>query len=257
MFAGYDPFKALRLASLYDRIVPAPVHRGLRRLADLLPISPRNMALDFKLRRSLTGLSYGEALWNPVWLGPLEPAAIAELFEERVAPEELFAEALALWRESPPGASLVDRTLEFYTNFYLQDDILTKVDRAAMMVSLESRAVFLDNDLVDFCQRLPHRFKYRNGERKYLLKKALAGLLPAELLKRPKKGFGIPLAAWLKTVPAVPPLAPVDGARIDWVSGRWREHRAGQRDHRLFLWSWLSLQSLLPGAAAAPLRGAA
>ena len=74
-----------------------------------------------------------------------------------------------------------------------------KVDRAAMMVSLESRAVFLDNDLVEFCRRLPYRFKYRNGTRKYLLKKALAPLLPKAVLSRRKKGFGIPLAKWLKS----------------------------------------------------------
>ena len=63
-----------------------------------------------------------------------------------------------------------------------------------MMVSLESRAVFLDNDLVEFCRRLPYRFKYRNGTRKYLLRKALAPLLPREVLMRRKKGFGIPMS---------------------------------------------------------------
>ena len=113
-----------------------------------------------------------------------------------------------------------------------------------MMCSLESRAVFLDNDLVDFCRRLPHSFKMRGGKRKYLLKKALQGLVPPDIIDRPKKGFGVPTAKWLKSMPATPPMAPVPGVRMDQVSKAWRDHRQGSADHRLFLWSWLSIQSL-------------
>ncbi len=135
--------------------------------------------------------------------------------------------------------------MEFFTRFYLQDDILTKTDRASMMHGLESRAVFLDNDLVEFCRRLPRHWKYRNGHRKYLLRKAAETLLPKEIIERKKKGFGIPLADWLKTVPAEPPLAPVAGLSVDWVRRAWSEHRSGRKDHRLFLWTWLSLQHVL------------
>jgi len=250
LFAGYDPIKALRLAQFYKQLVPRPLHRGLRCLAALLPKSSRNMSLDFKIRRSLAGLSYPQALWNPVWLGPLEPDIMADLFNEPIAAEELYEEAISLW-DRDPRRSLLDRTLEFYTNLYLQDDILMKSDRASMMASLEARAVFLDNDVVAFCQRLPGRFKYRNGERKYLLKKAMAPLVPRQVLGRRKKGFGIPLAKWLRAMPVAPPLEPVSGVNLRWVEKCWREHRAGRSDHRLFLWSWLSFQSLLPAAGAA------
>jgi asparagine synthase (glutamine-hydrolysing) len=113
------------------------------------------------------------------------------------------------------------------------------------MTSLETRAIFLDNDLVDFCRRLPNRFKIRRGERKYLLRRALRGMLPDAVLARAKKGFGIPLAKWLKTTPSEPPLAPVLGLNMDQVDRRWTQHRSGASDHRLFLWSWLSLQSVL------------
>jgi asparagine synthase (glutamine-hydrolysing) len=118
-----------------------------------------------------------------------------------------------------------------------------KVDRGGMLCSLEIRAVFLDNDLVSFCQRLPHRFKYRNGQRKYLLKKAALRLLPVEIVNRRKKGFGIPIADWLRTVPAVPPLGEVGTLNTVFAKRAWAEHRAGTRDHRLFLWSWLSFQA--------------
>jgi len=250
LFAGYDPFAALWPASCYERFVPWVVHRGMRKLADLLPISNGNMSFDFKLRRSLTGLSYAKALWNPVWMAPVEPELIKELFHEPLKAHELYGEAISLW-DRDPKLDIVDRTLVFFTNLYLQDNILTKVDRATMLNSLESRAVFLDNDLVEFCQRLPNRFKYRNGQRKYLLKKAMAGILPPTILKRRKKGFGIPLAQWLRDVPLVPPLAPVDNTNAEWVSRQWREHRNGAADHRYFLWSWLSLQTFLAGPRSA------
>lgn len=245
LFAGYDPFAALALAQTYHRLVPSGVHRLLRDLADLLPLSDRNMSFDFKVRRALAGLSYPASMWNPAWLAPVEPEAMAELCDHPLAPEELYSEAIQQWERARPHQSIVDRTLEFYTIFYLPDNILTKVDRASMMSSLESRAVFLDNDLVTFCQRLPHRFKYRNGTRKYLLKRAFEGDLPDDILRRPKKGFGIPLAKWLRSDPPTLPVDPVPGIRIDRVRQAWTEHREGRRDHRLFLWSWLSLQSVL------------
>lgn len=243
LFAGYDPFAALAPAKLYRAFVPRPLHVLLRESVRRLPMSARNMSLGFKLKRTLTGLNYAPPLWNPVWLAPAEPGLIAHLFEEALTPEELYSEALEVW-EAGGTPSLVDRTLEFYTNFYLQDDILTKVDRAAMMCSLESRAVFLDNDMVDFCRRLPQCYKLRGSKRKYLLKKALEGILPPDIIKRPKKGFGIPTATWLLSMPEQPPLVPLKGMHMDRVGQAWSEHRGGIADHRLLLWGWLSLQSL-------------
>ncbi|MBV8736491.1 MAG: asparagine synthase (glutamine-hydrolyzing) [Alphaproteobacteria bacterium] len=241
LFAGYDPFLALKPAALYARLIPACGHRGLRRLADLLPISPANMSLDFKLRRSLMGLSYPANMRLPVWMAPVEPRDLAALLEAPVRVEEVYDEAIALW-DSGDGKPVVDRALEFFTTFYLQDDILMKVDRAAMMHSLETRAVFLDNDLVDFCRRLPNHFKLCNGERKYLLKQVARRQLPAAISDRKKKGFGIPLATWLCSEPAEPPIQPIDGVRSGWARQAWDDHRAGRADRRLFLWTWLSLQ---------------
>lgn len=255
LFAGYDPFKALAPAHIYDRLMPKGLHRQVRKLADLLPVSARNMSFDFKVKRSLMGLTYPEAVWNPVWMAPVEPSDMAALFHEPLALEELYEEAIALWESS--DGDLVDRTLEFYTNFYLADDILTKTDRASMMVSLESRAVFLDNDLVEFCRRLPNRFKFRNGERKYLLKKAVAGMLPAEVIARRKKGFGIPLAKWLRSDRLDAPERDIPGIDTAWLHDARRQHRAGKADHRFLLWCWLGLQHGRVGdTQPAPLRKA-
>jgi asparagine synthase (glutamine-hydrolysing) len=244
LFAGYDPFGALIPATWYDRLVPPPVHLLLRRMAGMLPRATTNMSLDFKLRRALMGLSYPPSVRLPVWMSPLEPARMGALFDAPMPMDELYSEAIEAW-DHARATNPIDRTLEFFTNFYLQDDILAKTDRAAMMVSLEARAVFLDNDVVDFCARLPHGYKYRHGVRKFLLRRAAEGLVPDAVLKRPKKGFGIPLARWLRQMPPAPPLGAIPGLRPAWIAERWSAARAGQEDERLLLWSWLSLQGIV------------
>lgn len=237
LFAGYDTFSALTMARVYHNVIGrGRLHRGLRRLADLLPYAPSNMSLDYKLRRALGGLDHPPAYWHPAWLAPLTPEAIVDLLETPVAAEDLYAEALAIWAESP-HASLAEQGLMFYTRLYLQDNVLAKVDRAAMMHGLESRAVFLDNDLVDFVRRLPSDLKLRNGQRKYLLKRALDGILPAEILQRTKKGFGVPLLQWLKTLPFTGTALP-SGLGLSKMQYWHERHRSGQIDQRLALWCW-------------------
>ena len=252
LFAGYDPFHALKPAAAYSALVPGPLHEIVRRMASRLPVSTRNMSLDFKLKRTLNGLSYSSRLWNPVWLGPLPPPEIGRIFGQEIKAEELYEEAIELW-DGAPQLNLVEKTMEFYTTFYLQDGILTKVDRASMLNSLETRAVFLDNDLVEFASRLPTSFKYRNGKGKYLLKKVLSRRLPADIVDRPKKGFGIPLALWLREIPKQIPLNDVAGIDTGEVAELWRAHRSGQANNAIALWVWLSLQAgfkVQPGMAA-------
>ena len=249
LFAGYDPFKALRLAQWYQRLVPRWLHGGLRSMADLMPVSENNISLDFKIKRGLRGVSYPESAWNPAWLGALEPSELTELFNEPVHYAEVFEEAISAWTSS--GAdNVTDKTLEFYSRFYLQDDILTKVDRASMMVSLEVRAPFLDNDVVEFARKIPHQYKYRNGQTKYLLKRALEPVLPRDIIYRKKKGFGVPLTRWLKDLPEPPIALETPKPNAAWVRRQWQEHRAGKADHRLFLWCWIALQHHLRAATS-------
>lgn len=245
LFAGYDPFAALGLSKILQLLTPRGLRKGLRTLADLMPISTANMSLDLKLRRGLSGLAYPPELWNPVWLAPLQLQEISDLFQQPVDVEDIYSEVLANWRNSD-CTNAGDKSLEFYTNFYLQDNILPKTDRASMLVSLEVRAPFLDNDLVDFVRCLPYQLKYRRGNRKYLLKKSLAGILPRDILARPKKGFGIPIAGWLRELPISPERLPLENHA--WVQQRWREHRDKKADHRLFLWGCLGLQESVGSA---------
>lgn len=244
LFAGYDPFQALKPAALYNRYIPKPAHNLFRTLAEKMPKSGKNMSLDFKVRRTLQGLSYPESVWAPVWMAPLPPEEIQEFFDTPLRLEDLYSEAMDVW-ESYPAANRVERLLNFFTVLYLQNDILTKVDRASMMCSLETRAIFLDNDLVDFCCKLPSHFKFRGNQRKYLLKKALEPLLPRDILYRRKKGFGIPLADWMRQVPPLEHVSTVPGLRMSYAERKWDEHRQNMADNRFFVWNWLSLQQAM------------
>jgi asparagine synthase (glutamine-hydrolysing) len=241
LFAGYDPLLALRPARLYSRLAPRKIHAMIRRCVDRAKASDKNMSLDFKLKRVLRGLSYPESMRLPVWMGPLEPAEVRQYFADPLSAEELYEDAVSLWEENS-RLSLIDRALLFFTRFYLPNDGLVKTDRAASLVSLEVRSIFLDSDIVAFCSRLPVRFKLRGTTRKYLLKKALAGWLPDAILKLPKKGFGMPLNRWLRELPAPPPQAQWDPG--GYLERAWAEHRQKRGDHRLFLWSALALQNM-------------
>lgn len=251
LFAGYDPFVALAPASAYSRLVPPPLHRWVRKLANGMPRGSGYMTWDFRLRRALAGLSYVPSFWNPVWMAPIEPSAMADYFEDPLSIEELYEEAISVWQHSQ-SPDLLSKTLEYFTTLYLQNDILTKVDRASMMVSLESRAIFLDTALVDFCRSLPNRWKYRNGTRKYLLKRALRGLVPNEVLEKRKQGFSPPLLSWLSHFPAPQASRAIPGLREDALRSRWEQHQAGAVDERLLLWTWLTLDTWVSSVGKQP-----
>ena len=238
LFAGYDPFRALRMAECYSKWIPRPVHRAISLLAAQLPVSHRNISFDFKVKRTLLGLNYRPQLWNPVWMGPLDPAGIGEFFREPCDEEEVYSEAIVAW-DRTAHLSTVDRTLEFFTKIYLQDGILAKVDRASMLCSLEARSPFLDLEVVNLARRIPWEWKLRDGQTKWILKRALAPLLPREIIHRKKKGFGMPIGRWLREGKF-----PVDaGDAIRGMDGNFLEraqkaHLSGKSDQRLFLWSY-------------------
>ncbi|MDV7340836.1 asparagine synthase (glutamine-hydrolyzing) [Terasakiella sp. A23] len=242
IFAGYDPFKALKPACLYNSVMPGFAHKGMKALVDLIPKSGKNMSLDFKLRRVLMGLDYGPELWNPVWMSPLTKSDIDDLCHEPTSLDEIYGDAMALWQEDA-HKGVVDKSLEFFTNFYLPDDILTKVDRAAMMNGLEARSIFLDNDLVDFARTLPAEYKFDGKTTKKVLKKAVERLVPQDILNRRKKGFGIPLMAWMKDVDLSASKAVDYGLNETVVAGNISAHQSGQKDYRFFLWNWMILQN--------------
>jgi asparagine synthase (glutamine-hydrolysing) len=135
-------------------------------------------------------------------------------------------------------------------NCYLAEDILTKVDRASMAVSLEVRAPFLDPRIAEFAASIPMSFKLKGLNGKHILKRAVAGSLPAEILARPKKGFGIPIAEWLKgrLNPLMRELLSTRRIREQglfdpgYVDKMIIEHETGAASHHKQLWTLMVFQ---------------
>jgi len=136
---------------------------------------------------------------------------------------------------------------------YLPDDILVKVDRAAMGVSLETRIPFLDHRVVEFAWRLPLNLKIRNGQSKWILKQILYNYVPKELIERPKTGFSIPLDSWLRGPLRewAEDLLTEDCLRREGVFNpkpirqKWDEHLSGKRNWQYHLWDVLMFQAWL------------
>ncbi len=257
LFAGYDPFRALQKAERYAKFVPKPVHLAVRLLASRLPVSHANISLDFKVKRTLMGLSYPPPYWNAVWMSALEPSELPELFLEPVPIEELYSESIEAW-DRCQQRNVVDRSLQWWTNLYLQDGILAKVDRASMLCSLEARSPFLDVEVADLARRIPWQLKLRNGQTKWILKHALRGVIPDRIIDRPKKGFGMPVGRWLREGRFdFDHEQPQPHVKTGFAERRVQAHLSGKSNERLFLWCYWLLGRWIRRAteSRAPLGG--
>ena len=136
---------------------------------------------------------------------------------------------------------------------YLPNDILVKVDRAAMANSLETRVPFLDHRIVELAYKLPMSMKLRKGQTKWILRQILYKYVPKELIERPKAGFAIPVGEWLRGPLKYWAETLLNESRIKqegyfdakYVQTKWLEHLSGKRTHTTFLWSVLMFQSWL------------
>ena len=250
LFAGYDPFLAHRPASLLSRL-PRGLLTLLSGAAGLLPSSAANMSLDFRIKQFLRGLDAPPSLRHQAWIGSFSGGELARVLRLPVPEEVVYREVI---EEAERGARLgvargsVDEALRFYLGRYLADDILVKADRASMAASLELRAPFLDTHLVEYAARLPWQYKLSARKTKVILKHALRGVVPDEILRRRKKGFGIPVAAWIRG-----PLRPLfeealsETALGDFfdpapVRAMLARHLRGEADLRKPLWTLLMFQ---------------
>ena len=244
LFAGYDTFLAERLARPY-LMVPAPVRNALAGLVGLLPPSTADMSLQFRASRFVRGLDPDPFVRQQRWFGSFLPEEAAGLVRGAGSAANVY-EDLA-WPERPEGEQAA---LELWTCYYLPDDILTKVDRASMGVSLEARAPFLDPELAAYVHGLPYEMKMRGLTRKWILKRALRRRLPSKVLRKRKQGFRPPNAMWLRG-PLRPEverlLDPQRLARSDLLDPRGvarlvAEHMSGTHDHRKQVWALYLLE---------------
>ena len=239
-------------ASAMTRISPASWDNAAGWLYHVLPrrFQYANPGDRMHKLASVIGAAGAEQLYIRLvshWEQPADLVVGATEPRSRIAADEL-----------PKGlTNLKEQMMYFDAITYLPDDILTKVDRASMGVSLETRIPFLDHRLFEFVWSLPLRFKIRGTESKWLLRQLLRKYVPTALVDRPKMGFGVPIDSWLR------------GPLRDWteellsqerlhgdgylnaepIRDKWREHLDGVRNWQYYLWDVLMFQAWLDAQA--------
>ena len=257
LFAGYNRYaQGLRLARML-RALPRPAAACLAGMIGAVPPSmwdglfaivpealrPRLAGDKVQKLASVLGKDAGDyyrtliASWGDAW----------SLVQGADAPNQ------PAFSETTRGKLGDDLAWMQYadTVTYLPDDILTKVDRASMAVSLEARVPLLDHRVVDFAWHLPDRFKVRDGQGKWLLRQVLQKYVPKDLVERPKMGFSVPIEAWLRgplktwAADLLDPAAMRHSGLIDPepVQEKWAEHQSGARNWQHFLWSVLMFEA--------------
>ncbi|BCS33270.1 asparagine synthetase B [Luteitalea sp. TBR-22] len=202
LFGGYDAYAAQALAARLTRVTPDVAWRLADRVAQLVPPSEQKKGALNKVKRFLQGVTSADHdLGHYRWMTFMDPASRRRLYTPAMREAALggdvhreVREALGAYRAD----DAVNRELYADLRVYLADDILVKVDRMSMATSLETRAPFLDPEVMELAFSLPGHLKVRGSERKIVLKQALRGVLPDSILFRKKEGFSIPMKNWLR-----------------------------------------------------------
>ena len=252
LFAGYPMYWGHRWAEVYDRIPRLLRRRVIEPVVNSLPVKTKNLSFDYRARRFVLAADYEQVARHHIWFGSFTPAEQTELLTndvKRASDADIYRDARGLLAACDSN-DVVECMQSLDTQLYLAEDILTKVDRASMAVSLEVRAPFLDPRVAEYAASLPSHYKLHGRKTKYILKRAVADLLPPFVLQRGKKGFGVPVAEWLKG--KLRPLArdllsperlrrsglfdPIHVARLQ------SEHERGVANHRKLLWTLLMFE---------------
>lgn len=254
LFGGYPTYQAHRLAEIYKLIPKALRHQVLEPAIMSLPVSHNNLSFDFKAKRFISAVDEPPVKRHLRWMGAIplsehcklvSPDLLAVATEEKLHPDLPLSSPIS--KESRNVLSKI-MLLDIVT--YLADDLLVKSDRASMAASLEVRLPFLAFPLVEFAASLPSSLKVRGFKTKYILKKAMAPYLPRQTIARPKKGFGIPVAKWLRNEfkSVVQELLNEDYVKRQqiflwpYLKRLLAEHNDGRVDRRKELWTILMFQ---------------
>ncbi len=256
LFCGYNRYRMT--AGLWGKLsrIPRPLrHMAARLMTAVPPAAWDKLGAVLPISRVGDKLQKGAALLGSKSVADLYRGMVSHWTEPISVVLGATEPASVLTGAVPnlQGLNDVQRMMALDMLSYLPDDILVKVDRAAMGVSLETRVPFLDHRLVEFAWSLPLKYKLRNGVTKWPLRQVLYRYVPRELIERPKMGFGVPIDQWLK------------GPLRDWaetllsearlrqegffdptpIRKKWVEHLSGQRNWQYHLWDVLMFQAWL------------
>lgn len=200
-FAGYERYMANELSDRITRFLPKPLARLMLMVAMRMPhgTSPKNTL--WRAKRFLQGSLKTPEMRNADWMGHFSPEVKRELYtddlKEKLSGSLPYDAYLKRFSETDAVSSL-DKLLYNDVNSYLPEDLLVKVDVASMASSLEARSPFLDHKFMEFAATIPSSLKLKGRTTKYILKEALRGILPDNILFRPKMGFAVPIDRWFK-----------------------------------------------------------
>jgi asparagine synthase (glutamine-hydrolysing) len=264
IFGGYRRYQRFWQLWRWLSVLPAPMRRYVGRAAELAARVP--MEAIWRIFGCLVPGDAGRVT-IPQQLAKIGQFAqlngVDALYERQLThwdnPSRVVESSAPPWWQcggTDPGnrasaAECFERMMELDLGHYLPDDILVKVDRATMHVGLESRAPLLDHRVIEFAARLPVEMRIRPGHGKRVLRELAGSLVPASLIERPKQGFGVPLARWLRgplrewadESLAKPQLARSGIIDPEPVAQLWHEHQNGHRDWAAQLWDVLMFQS--------------
>ncbi len=252
LFAGYPTFQAEMFADLYLKI-PAKLRGIIEKLINKLPVSEKNFSLEFKLKKFIAGVKHDKKHRHQNWLGNFDREEKSQLFRSEIwnqIKDKNDFEDIDNFIDENKIEDPRQLTLALYMKTYLMDQVLVKVDRASMKTSLETRAPFLNHELVDYVNTLPYEFKFKRMTGKYILKKLMEKKLPSAVVNRKKKGFGIPLAKWLRedlrelceNVLSQKNIENTALLNYDFVEKLQHDHFNKKKDNRRKLWSLIVFQ---------------
>jgi len=252
-FAGYERYAAMRIAEGYNHLPRVLKERVLEPAIAGLPAASATRSPYGRVRRLLGVMGQGRTERYLSLICGFSEEMKAELYTREFRGRTAVASPVTYmrpWFKGNGELDIVDRLMMADTSNYLPNDLLVKVDIASMAVSLEARAPFLDQNVMEFAASLPARYKLRRLTTKFILKRALRGLLPDETLIRRKMGFGVPISHWFRgelkgflsdTILSDKALG--RGYFIpDVVRRLVDQHANGRRDYAPQLWTLLMLE---------------
>lgn len=246
LLAGYETYRADRVARLYNAL---PGRSLLRAAVRALPVTHGKASFDYKARRFVRFAELPPADRHYGFKVIFAPEDLEQLWRGEAA-DPALARTLFRRLHDEGGTDPVNRLLAIDAQVYLPDDLLVKVDRMSMAFGLETRVPFLDLPLVEGLSRLSSRWKLRGLTTKHLLRQAAGSLLPRAIMRRPKAGFSVPMADWMRTVlrermEEILRPGRIDGdGLLDLAAARrlWDAHLARREDHSRNLWCLLVFQ---------------